>query len=120
MNEIPSLPIFKFQQAFQWIFNPLEYLHKHERECGDVFTDNVSSSLTSVVLFSNPHSIQKILTSDTKLNKWVLAQAYPMVFARSSISVQHIEQRNHRYRLCPDYHCPDTDQLPRSCMYHHR
>jgi cytochrome P450 family 110 len=107
MNEIPSLPIFKFQQAFQWIFNPLEYLHKHERECGDVFTANVSSSLTSVVLFSNPQAIQKILTSDPKELSAPgsnVRSLDPILGNRGILSLDGKEHRQRRQLLMPQFH----------------
>jgi cytochrome P450 family 110 len=106
-KEIPSLPIPGYQQAFQWIFDPLKYLHKHQRECGDVFTANVTSSLTSAVLFSNPQAIQQILTSDTKqlsVPGSNVKSLDPILGNRGILSLDGHEHRQRRQLLIPQFH----------------
>jgi cytochrome P450 family 110 len=107
MNVIPSLPIPKFRQVFQWIIKPLEYLHKHDRECGDIFTANLSGAFTGVVLTSSPQAIQQILTNDTKQlsapgssNKIL----QPLLGDRGVILLDGSEHRQRRQLLMPQFH----------------
>lgn len=53
-------------QLGQWIANPLEYMHEYERQCGDIFSLRISGALDRAIFISNPHTIQQVLTNDTK------------------------------------------------------
>jgi cytochrome P450 family 110 len=107
MKKIPTLLIPGYQQAFQWILDPLKYLHKHQQKCGDVFTANVTSSLTSAVLFSNPQAIQQILTNDTKQLSAPgsnVRSLDPILGNRGILSLDGHEHRQRRQLLMPQFH----------------
>ena len=61
---IPKSPTLL--QIAQWIFDPLGYMKKHFRECGDLFQAYVSWGNTNPLLMLNePKALQYILTHDT-------------------------------------------------------
>jgi cytochrome P450 family 110 len=107
MNVIPSLLMPTFRQTFQWITKPLEYLHKHDRECGDIFTVNLSGAFMGVVLTSSPQAIQQILTNDTKQlsapgsGNQILK---PFLGDRGVILLDGREHRQRRQLLMPQFH----------------
>jgi cytochrome P450 family 110 len=107
MSEIPSLSTPKIFEAFQWIVKPLEYLHERKQACGDVFSGNVSGTLSSAVLFSNPQAIQQILTNDTKQlsapgsNSRVLE---PILGGRGMTLLDGNEHHQRRQLVMPQFH----------------
>ena len=107
MNVLPSLSTPRFQQLFQWILNPLEYLHKCDRTCGDIFTVNMSGFFTGVVFTSDPKAIQQILTNDTKQlsapgsGNQILK---PFLGDRGVILLDGREHRQRRQLLMPQFH----------------
>ena len=62
----PTITTPKLFQLWQWILKPLEFLHKYERQCGDIFTVNIAGPFQGSIFISNPEAIQQLLTSDTK------------------------------------------------------
>ncbi len=62
----PSVNLPNFLQLWQWIITPLDYLHKYQRQCGDIFTISMTGGFEGAVFVSNPQTIQQLLTSDTK------------------------------------------------------
>jgi cytochrome P450 family 110 len=107
MKVLPSRSIPAFQQLFRWIINPLEYLHEHDRECGDIFTVNLSGPFSGVVFTSNPQAIQQILTNDTKQlsapgsSNQTLT---PLLGNRGVILLDGSEHRQRRQLLMPQFH----------------
>jgi cytochrome P450 family 110 len=107
MNVLPSLSIPRFQQLFQWILNPLAYLHECDRTCGDIFTVNMSGVFTGVVFTSNPQAIQQILTNDTKQlsapgsSNQILK---PFLGDKGVILLDGREHRQRRQLLMPQFH----------------
>ncbi len=107
MKALPSLSIPAFQQLFRWIVNPLEYLHEHDRECGDIFTVNLSGAFTGVVLTSSPQGIQQILTNDTKQLSAPGSRNQtlkPFLGDRGVILLDGSEHRQRRQLLMPQFH----------------
>jgi cytochrome P450 family 110 len=107
MKVLPSLSIPSFQQLFRWIINPLEYLHEHDRKCGDIFTVDLSGAFTGVVFTSSPQAIQQILTNDTKQlsapgsgNQTLK----PFLGDRGVILLDGREHRQRRQLLMPQFH----------------
>ncbi len=107
MNVLPSLSTPRFQQLFQWILNPLEYLHECNRTCGDIFTVNMSGVFTGVVFTSDPKAIQQILTNDTKQlsapgsGNRILK---PFLGEHGVILLDGREHRQRRQLLMPQFH----------------
>jgi cytochrome P450 family 110 len=107
MKVLPSRSIPAFQQLFRWILNPLEYLHEHDRECGDIFTVNLSGAFTGVVLTSSPQAIQQILTNDTKQLSAPGSSNQtlkPFLGDRGVILLDGQEHRQRRQLLMPQFH----------------
>ncbi len=111
MSVIPSLSTPRFQQLFQWILNPLEYLHECDRSCGDIFSINVPGTLNGIVFISNPQSMQQILTNDTKQlsapgsSNQILK---PFLGQKGVILLDGKEHRQRRQLLMPQFH---TDKV---------
>ncbi len=103
----PTLDTLKPIQLGQWITNPLKYLHNYERECGDIFTLNMSGALDKTVFLSNPTAIQQVLTSDTKqfaapgsINQILK----PFLGERGVILLDGAEHRQRRQLVMPQFH----------------
>jgi cytochrome P450 family 110 len=107
MQLLPGRSLPAFQQLFQWILNPLEYLHQADRECGDTFTVNMSGGFSGVVFTSNPQAIQQILTNDTKQlsapgsSNQILK---PFLGEKGVILLDGREHRQRRQLLMPQFH----------------
>jgi cytochrome P450 family 110 len=107
MKVLPSLSLPAFRQLFQWITNPLEYLHQADRFCGDIFQTNMVGGMNGVVITSNPQSIQQILTNDTKQlsapgsSNQILK---PFLGDRGVILLDGQEHRQRRQLLMPQFH----------------
>ena len=103
----PTIDTPKPIQLGQWITNPLKYLHNYERECGDIFTLNMSGSLDHAVLLSNPEAIQQMLTNDTKQftapgsSNQILK---PFLGERGVILLDGAEHRQRRQLVMPQFH----------------
>ncbi len=107
MKVLPSRSIPAFQQLFRWIINPLEYLHEHDRECGDIFTVNLSGAFSGVVFTSSPQSIQQILTNDTKQLSAPGSSNQtlkPFLGEKGVILLDGKEHRQRRQLLMPQFH----------------
>jgi cytochrome P450 family 110 len=107
MKVLPSLSTPGFRQLFQWITNPLEYLHQADRFCGDIFQTNMVGGMNGVVITSNPQSIQQILTNDTRQlsapgsSNQILK---PFLGDRGVILLDGSEHRQRRQLLMPQFH----------------
>jgi cytochrome P450 family 110 len=53
-------------QLWQWITEPLKYLHDCDRQCGDMFAVSMTGAFKGAVFLSDPQAIQQLLTRDTK------------------------------------------------------
>ena len=107
MKVLPSRSIPAFQQLFQWIVNPLEYLHKSERTYGDIFTVNLSGNFNGVVFISNPQAIQQILTNDSKQLSAPGSSNQtlkPFLGDRGVVLLDGREHRQRRQLLMPQFH----------------
>lgn len=103
----PTLDTPKPIQLGQWITNPLKYLHTYNRECGDIFTLNMSGPLDRTVFLSNPTAIQQVLTRDTKqfaapgsINQILK----PFLGERGVILLDGSEHRQRRQLVMPQFH----------------
>lgn len=103
----PTINSPKFLQLWEWIVKPLDYLHKYDRECGDVFTVNMSDVFSGAVFISHPQAIQQILTTDTKqlsapgsINQILK----PFLGDRGVILLDGKEHRQRRQLLMPQFH----------------
>jgi cytochrome P450 family 110 len=107
MKVLPSRSIPAFKQLLQWILNPLEYLHEHDRECGDIFKVNLSGAFSGVVFASNPQAIQQILTNDTKQLSAPGSSNQtlkPFLGEKGVILLDGKEHRQRRQLLMPQFH----------------
>ncbi|AFY74897.1 cytochrome P450 [Synechococcus sp. PCC 7502] len=103
----PTINSPKVLQLWKWIVEPLDYLHKFDRECGDIFTVNMSSVFNGAVFVSHPQAIQQVLTSDTKqfsapgsINQILK----PFLGDRGVILLDGREHRQRRQLLMPQFH----------------
>jgi cytochrome P450 family 110 len=103
----PTINSPKVLQLWKWIVEPLDYLHKFDRECGDIFTVNMSSIFSGAVFISHPQAIQQVLTNDTKqfsapgsINQILK----PFLGDRGVILLDGREHRQRRQLLMPQFH----------------
>ena len=103
----PSVTTPNFLQLWQWIITPLEFLHKYERQCGDIFTVSMTGGFEGAVFISNPQAIQQLLTSDTKqfsapgeINQIL----QPFLGSNGIILLDGSEHRQRRQLLMPQFH----------------
>ena len=103
----PTIDTPKPIQLGQWITNPLKYMHNYDRECGDIFSLKMSGTLDKAVFISNPHTIQQVLTNDTKqfsapgsINQIL----QPFLGDRGIILLDGGEHRQRRQLLMPQFH----------------
>lgn len=103
----PTINSPKVLQLWKWIVEPLDYLHKFDRECGDIFTVNMSSIFSGAVFVSHPQAIQQVLTNDTKqfsapgsINQILK----PFLGDRGVILLDGREHRQRRQLLMPQFH----------------
>jgi cytochrome P450 family 110 len=107
MTSLPTIRTPAPIQLWQWISNPLEYLHNYDRQCGDICEITMSGTLNRAVLISNPQTIQQVLTNDTKQfaapgsSNQILK---PFLGARGVILLDGAEHRQRRQLLMPQFH----------------
>ncbi len=107
MPLIPDVNIPKAIQLWQWITNPVGYLHNCDRQYGDIFAVHFSKLFDGVIFVSNPAAIQQLLTSDTKqfaapgtANQLLK----PFLGDRGTILLDGLEHRQRRQLVMPAFH----------------
>ncbi len=86
---------------------PLEFLHKYDRECGEIFTVNMPGGFEGAIFISNPAAIQQLLTSDTKQfsapgeTNQILQ---PFVGSNGVILLDGDKHRQRRQLVMPSFH----------------
>ncbi|MGB3650687.1 MAG: cytochrome P450, partial [Rivularia sp. (in: cyanobacteria)] len=55
-----------FQQRYEWIAKPLEFMEKAAKQYPDIFTSQIFGSKKKVIFANHPQAIQEILTNDRK------------------------------------------------------
>jgi cytochrome P450 family 110 len=103
----PTINTSSAMQLWQWISEPLKYLDNYDRQCGDIFRLNMLGALNGAVMISNPHTIQQVLTNDTKqfsapgsINQILK----PFLGDRGVILLDGDEHRQRRQLLMPQFH----------------
>jgi cytochrome P450 family 110 len=94
-------------QLWQWITNPVKYLHSCDRQYGEIFTVHMSKMFNNIVFISNPAAIQQLLTSDTKqfaapgaMNQILK----PFLGDQGIIMLDGQEHRQRRQLVMPTFH----------------
>ncbi len=103
----PSVKTPNAIQLWQWITNPVKYLHNCDRQYGDMFTVNWSSVFKDIIFISNPAAIQQLLTSDTKQFAAPGAANQilrPFLGDRGVILLDGQEHRQRRQLVMPAFH----------------
>jgi cytochrome P450 family 110 len=107
MPLIPNVNIPKAIQLWQWITNPVRYLHNCDQQYGDIFAVHFSKLFDGVIFVSNPAAIQQLLTSDTKqftapgtANQLLK----PLLGDRGTILLDGLEHRQRRQLVMPAFH----------------
>jgi cytochrome P450 family 110 len=103
----PSVNAPSFLQLWNWIMTPLEFLHKYDRECGEIFTVSMSGGFEGAIFVSDPAAIQQLLTSDTKqfsapgeMNQIL----QPFIGSNGVILLDGNEHRQRRQLVMPSFH----------------
>jgi len=94
-------------QLWQWITEPLDYLHNSEREYGDIFKIRMSGVFNNCVFLSDPKAIQQVLTGDTKqfaAPGSINGILKPFLGDRGVILLDGGEHRQRRQLLMPQFH----------------
>lgn len=66
MTSIPKVKNPGTFQLWQWISDPVKYLHDCDHKYGDTFAVQMSGLFKGVIFTGNPAAVQQLLTSDTK------------------------------------------------------
>jgi cytochrome P450 family 110 len=109
-------------QLIQWIANPLSFMRKCSERYGDCFTVDLGDKLSRAVVFSDPQSLQMILTCDE--SKVVLE---PLLGAQSVIGLSGDRHRRMRRLMMHPFHGERmrsygeligeiTDEVMRGCI----
>jgi cytochrome P450 family 110 len=107
MTSLPTVSSPSPIQLWQWITEPLEYLHHADRQYGDIFTIRMTGAFDNAVLVSDPKAIQQVLTGDAKqftspgsINRIL----EPFLGDRGVILLDGGEHRQRRQLLMPQFH----------------
>ncbi len=104
---LPSVKSPSPIQLWQWITEPLDYLHNSEREYGDIFKIKMSGVFNNCVFLSDPKAIQQVLTGDTKqfaAPGSINGILKPFLGDRGVILLDGGEHRQRRQLLMPQFH----------------
>ncbi len=107
MTPPPTIATPNFLQLWQWVLAPLEFLHKYERQCGDIFKVSMSGGFKGAIFISDPQAIQQLLTSDTKQFSApgaINGILQPFLGNRGVILLDGGEHRQRRQLLMPQFH----------------
>jgi cytochrome P450 family 110 len=107
MNLPPTINAPQLWQLLQWIFQPIELLHRYTDRCGDTFRLTMSGAFSGIVLTSDPQVVQQVLTNDTKqfLSLSAANQILrPFLGDRGVILLEGNEHRQRRQLLMPQFH----------------
>ncbi len=107
MTLAPTVKTPNAIQLWQWITNPVKYLHNCDRQYGDAFSIQMSGLFKDAVFISNPQAVQQLLTSDTK--QFAAPGAVnqilrPFLGDRGVILLDGIEHRQRRQLVMPAFH----------------
>jgi cytochrome P450 family 110 len=107
MTALPTITKPGALQLWQWITEPLKYLHNSQQQCGDIFMIQMPGAFDQAIFVSNPKSIQQLLTGDTKQfsapgkSNQILK---PFLGDRGVILLDAGEHRQRRQLLMPQFH----------------
>ncbi len=95
-----------WQQTFQWLTDPLEYMESCAKRYGDIFTLRIGPVFTPQVFISNPQVIQEVFSSDPKLldSGEEAGIKSPLVGRQSMLALAGERHRKHRKLLMPSFH----------------
>ncbi len=107
MNLPPTINAPQFWQLLQWIFKPIDLLHRYNDQCGDTFRLTMSGIFSGAVFTSDPQVVQQVLTNDTKQFLSLSAAnqiLQPFLGDRGVILLERDEHRQRRQLLMPQFH----------------
>ncbi|MEA5593316.1 cytochrome P450 [Rivularia sp. UHCC 0363] len=106
--KLPNLletPIF--QQRYQWIAKPLDFMEKAVKQYPDIFTSQIFGTKKRIIFANHPQAIQEILTNDRKkftapgeANKTL----QPLVGEYSLFLLNGSHHKRDRKLLMPQFH----------------
>jgi cytochrome P450 family 110 len=107
MSSIPNVETPGLTQLWQWITDPVKYLHNCNQRYGETFAVQMAGALNGIIFVSNPVAIQQLLTSDTKqfIAPGSLNQILqPFLGDRGTILLDGAEHRQRRQLVTPAFH----------------
>jgi cytochrome P450 family 110 len=107
MNALPIITKPGALQLWQWITEPLKYLHNSYAQSGDIFQIQMPGAFDKAVFVSDPKVIQQLLTGDNK--QFTAPGANNQIFKpflgdRGVILLNGSEHRQRRQLLMPQFH----------------
>ncbi len=118
-------------QLIQWIANPLSFMRNCSERYGDCFTVYFGDKMSRAVVFSDPQSLQIILTSDESKEFDAPGELNvvfePLLGAQSVIGLSGDRHRRMRQLMMPPFHgermrsygeliADITDEVMRGCV----
>jgi cytochrome P450 family 110 len=107
MTPIPEVKNPNAIQLWQWITNPVKYLHDCDRKYGDTFAVQMTGLFKGVIFTSSPAVVQQLLTSDTKqfaAPGSVNQVLQPFLGDHGVILLDEPEHRQRRQLVMPAFH----------------
>lgn len=107
MTPIPKVKNPNAVQLWQWITNPVKYLHDCDRKYGDTFAVQMTGLFKEVIFTSNPAAVQQLLTSDAKqfTAPGSINQIFqPFLGDQGTILLDEPEHRQRRQLVMPAFH----------------
>ncbi len=96
-----------FQQKYEWIAKPLDFMEKAVKQYPDIFTSKVRGAKKPIIFANHPQAIQEILTNDRKkfnapgeVNKFL----EPFVGDYSVMLLDGAPHKRERQLLMPPFH----------------
>ena len=107
MTPIPAVKTPNAIQLWEWITDPVKYLHDCDRQYGDTFAVQMIGLFKGVIFTSSPAAVQQLLTSDTKqfASPGSINQILqPFLGDRGVILLDEPEHRQRRQLVMPAFH----------------
>jgi cytochrome P450 family 110 len=105
MAHLPHVKHSGVVQLWQWITNPIKFLHESHRQYGDSFVVQMGGLFNDCVFTSHPEAIQQVLTDDAFVTPGSANQVLrPFLGDRGIILLDGLEHRQRRQLVMPAFH----------------
>ncbi|BFM39595.1 cytochrome P450 [Synechocystis sp. LKSZ1] len=108
MSTLPSPSGLALQNRLQWVFDPVSYLERAQRECPDIFQANgLGFGADKMVMTNHPQALQQLLSNERRhfiAPGRINAILRPLLGDTSVIMIEGDRHRKRRQLLLPNFH----------------